>query len=105
MSNLSRRIRSLSDAEEARIQKLIASDADSPEATDEQLAQAKPFSEAFPDLAASIKRGRGRPKGETAKAHVSLRLDADVLAAFKATGTGWQSRINAALKVAAKKLT
>jgi hypothetical protein len=34
----------------------------SPELTDEQMAKAKPFSEVFPDLAASIRRGRDRPK-------------------------------------------
>lgn len=104
MSNLSRRIKRISDAEEARIQRLIASDPDAPEATDEQLSSAKPFAEAFPHLAASIKRAKGRPKLEQPKAHVSLRLDPDVIAAFKATGAGWQSRINDTLKVAAKKL-
>jgi uncharacterized protein (DUF4415 family) len=31
------------------------------------------------------------------KTKVTLRLDTDVLDAFKATGTGWQARINALL--------
>jgi len=43
---------------------------------------------------------RGRPPGET-KAHVSLRIDKDVLARFRADGPGWQSRMNAALRKAA----
>jgi uncharacterized protein (DUF4415 family) len=43
---------------------------------------------------------RGRPAGET-KTQVSLRIDNDVLAAFRADGPGWQSRMNAALKKAA----
>ena len=43
---------------------------------------------------------RGRPAGET-KTQVSLRIDNDVLAAFRAEGPGWQSRMNAALKKAA----
>ena len=34
----------------------------SPELTDEQMAKAKPFAEAFPDLAASIRKGRGPNK-------------------------------------------
>jgi hypothetical protein len=34
----------------------------SPELTDEQMAKAKPFAETFPDLAASIRRGRGPKK-------------------------------------------
>jgi uncharacterized protein (DUF4415 family) len=40
----------------------------------------------------------GRPKSETAKKLVSLRLDPDIVARFRATGPGWQSRINAALR-------
>ena len=32
------------------------------------------------------------------KVAISIRLDADVLAYFKATGAGWQGRINDALK-------
>ena len=43
---------------------------------------------------------RGRPTGET-KTQVSLRIDNDVLAAFRADGPGWQSRMNAVLKKAA----
>jgi uncharacterized protein (DUF4415 family) len=43
---------------------------------------------------------RGRPAGET-KTQVSLRIDNDVLAAFRAEGPGWQSRMNTALKKAA----
>jgi len=42
----------------------------------------------------------GRPRG-SAKQAVSLRLDKDVLEKFKATGPGWQSRINEALRRAA----
>jgi hypothetical protein len=34
----------------------------SPELTDEQMAKAKPFAEAFPDLATSIRRRRGPKK-------------------------------------------
>ncbi|WP_207779323.1 hypothetical protein [Zavarzinia aquatilis] len=40
----------LGDAEEAEIQKMIASDPDAPELTDEQLKQGKPFREALPEL-------------------------------------------------------
>jgi uncharacterized protein (DUF4415 family) len=41
---------------------------------------------------------RGRPKKAATKEAVSLRLDPDVLAHFRAKGPGWQSRINAALR-------
>lgn len=40
---------------------------------------------------------RGRPTGQT-KALQTVRFDLDVLAAFKATGKGWQTRMNKALR-------
>lgn len=43
---------------------------------------------------------RGRPPGSK-KTQVSLRVDTDVIAAFRAQGPGWQSRMNAALRKAA----
>ncbi len=45
---------------------------------------------------------RGRPKSKNPKRPVSIRLDPDVLAHFRRSGRGWQSRINAALRKAAK---
>lgn len=75
---------------------------DSPAATDEQLAQARPFAEVFPELAESIRRNLGgRPKLERPKMPVSIRLDQDVVEHFKAGGEGWQSRMNEALRKAA----
>lgn len=41
---------------------------------------------------------RGRPLGSGTKTQVTLRLDADVLETFRASGDGWQTRINDALK-------
>ena len=41
---------------------------------------------------------RGRPLGSGTKTQVTLRLDVDVLEKFKASGDGWQTRINDALK-------
>ncbi|NSY44983.1 BrnA antitoxin family protein [Agrobacterium tumefaciens] len=93
--------RPLTGEEEAEIQKMIASDPDAPEATDEEMAQAKPFREAFPDLSKSVDREiarRGRPKAETHKKAVTIRLDPEVLEHYKAMGKGWQSRINSDLK-------
>jgi len=40
-------------------------DVQSPELTDEQMAAAKPFAEVFPELAASIRKGRGTTKAPT----------------------------------------
>jgi uncharacterized protein (DUF4415 family) len=44
---------------------------------------------------------RGRPKADVTKISTTIRLDPDVIAAFKAKGTGWQSRMNDALRKAA----
>lgn len=43
-------------------------------------------------------RQRGRPKSATTKVAVKLRLDPDLLAVIKATGPGWQTRINQILR-------
>ena len=74
---------------------------DSPEITPELLQNARPFAEVFPDLAASIRRARGKQKLPT-KQLVSLRIDQDVLEAFKASGSGWQRRMNDSLRKAMK---
>ncbi len=47
---------------------------------------------------------RGRPLGSGSRELVSLRLDKEALAIFKATGPGWQGRINDTLKRSAKRL-
>lgn len=91
----------LTDEEEAQIQKQIASDPDAPEATDEQIARAKPFAEAFPDLAESIKRSRGRPRIESPKEAVTLRIDPNTVARFKAGGQDWRAKMAEILDKAA----
>ncbi|MBB4291905.1 uncharacterized protein (DUF4415 family) [Rhizobium leguminosarum] len=93
--------RPLTPKEEAEIQKMIASDPDNPELTEEQIAGLKPFSEALPELAESIRKNLGgRPKSDNPKVAVSIRLDPEVVDAFKAKGEGWQSRINETLRKA-----
>ena len=52
---------------------------------------------------ATIKRGRGRPASDVKRPTLNMRVDADVLEAFKATGPGWQTRINAVLLEAVRK--
>lgn len=47
---------------------------------------------------ATITRGRGRPVVAVKRPTLNMRVDADVLDAFKATGPGWQTRINAVLR-------
>ena len=46
---------------------------------------------------AKVVRKPGRPKSETTKVPIAIRLSPDVVEYFKATGAGWQSRIDAAL--------
>ena len=45
---------------------------------------------------------RGRPPSPAPKQAIKLRLDADVVAHFRNLGPGWQTRINATLRRAAK---
>lgn len=78
---------------------------DNPAWTDADLARAQPAREVMPDLVETMKRRRGRPtEGERPKVPVSLRLDPEVLNAYKATGNGWQRRINDTLAKGAAKL-
>ena len=93
--------RSLTDAEQAEIQRMIASDPDNPELTDEQMAEARPFAEAFPTLADSVKRGPGRPKLDKTLEPVTLRLDPTVVEHFRAQGADWRKRMAQVLAKAA----
>ena len=67
---------------------------ESPEANDEQISQARMFSEAFPELHNSIPRKRGPSRTKTP---VSIRLDDDLVAKLRSSGPGWQARVNDAL--------
>lgn len=69
---------------------------DNPEWTEEDFAAARPFAEAFPELAATM-RTRGKQKRPT-KVSTTIRLSPEVIAYFKAGGEGWQSRIDEALQ-------
>jgi uncharacterized protein (DUF4415 family) len=46
----------------------------------------------------AARKTRGRPAGRGSKEQVAIRFDHDVLAAFRAAGPGWQTRMNAALR-------
>lgn len=77
-------------------------DPDNPEWTKEDFARARPADEVLPPevLAAfprMVKR-LGRPPSPERKAEVKLRLDRDVLSAWRASGPGWQTRMNEALR-------
>ena len=64
---------------------------DAPELTDDFFKQADEY-------AGSHLIRRGRPKAPNTKQALTIRYDAEVIEAFKVTGKGWQTRMNAALK-------
>lgn len=80
-------------------------DPDNPELTEEDFRRMRPMREVFPEFVAEIEkeRARGRPKLEYPKVQVTLRLDAEVIGAFKEDGPGWQGRINEALVKSVKR--
>jgi uncharacterized protein (DUF4415 family) len=70
------------EQEDAVVTVAAMSDPDAIPFTDAQWAQVK------------VKRGSGRPTQEATKLPTSILLDARVVEAFKATGNGWQARMN-----------
>ena len=83
-----------SPEENAAIEAAAATDPDAPILSDEEWQ-------------AALHRTRrgGRPRSEHPKIHTGIRLSPEVLAYFRATGRGWQTRMNQALKewIAAQK--
>lgn len=76
-------------------------DEDLPEWSDEQFDRAQLSMGGKVVRAASGTLTRpGRPASTNPKRQVTLRLDPDVIEKFRATGKGWQSRINAELRKA-----
>ena len=77
-------------------------DEENPEWTAETLARARPASEVLPEIfGAQVAKTMLKPRGKQVaptKQAVTVRYSPDVLAAFKATGAGWQVRMNDALR-------
>ena len=73
-------------AEDAAITAAALADPDAVPFTDAEWVQVKPLVR------------RGRPLGSGSKMQVTLRLDVDIVEKFRASGEGWQTRINDALK-------
>ncbi|WP_295401884.1 BrnA antitoxin family protein [uncultured Thiocystis sp.] len=72
-----------SPEEEARIRKGISADPDTRELSEEEMVQLRPL---------------GRLKVAVTKQPISIRLSPEVLEYFKATGPGWQTRIDQVLR-------
>lgn len=71
------------DEEDAAINAGIAADPDTYELTAEDIARMRPI---------------GRPRAEITKERITIRLSPDVLEKFRASGAGWQTRIDTALR-------
>ena len=77
---------------------------DNPEWTKEDFAKAQPAAETLPRFIGEkatqelLRRSRGRPRKADRKVNQTLRLDPDVLEAFRQEGSGWQARINEILR-------
>ena len=70
-------------------------DNENPEWTAADIKRAVPFSGLPASLQAKL---RGRPKAAVTKERITIRLSPDVVQPFRATGDGWQTRIDAALR-------
>ena len=72
---------------------------DIPEWTAADFARARPMREMFPDIVEAFERARAQrgPQKAPVKDRVGLRLDHSTVEYFRATGAGWQSRINEVL--------
>jgi uncharacterized protein (DUF4415 family) len=79
-------------------------DDDNPAWTKEDFASALPAADALPKFIGEnatrelIRRGRGRPPKADKKVNQTLRLDVDVVEAYRQQGRGWQARINEILR-------
>lgn len=87
-------------AEAAR--EFVLDDDEAPELTAERAARARFGHEVLPEyILAQFPRSPGRPRSPSPKVQITMRLDAEIIDYFKAGGTGWQSRMNLALRQAA----
>jgi uncharacterized protein (DUF4415 family) len=75
---------------------------DVPEATDAEFAAANQFKEVFPAQYKAWKK-LGRPPAEKPKIHIGFRLAADVVEAIRATGRGYNARVEKVLRDALAK--
>jgi uncharacterized protein (DUF4415 family) len=78
-------------------------DEDNPEWTREEIRTAQPALDAIAEIfgtqaAEAIRRRRGRPAKADRKVNQTLRLDPDVLDAYKQEGPGWQAHMNEVLR-------
>jgi len=78
-------------------------DAVNPEWTQDEISTARPALDVIADVfgaavAETVRRGRGRPAKADKKVNQTLRLDVDVLEAYRRNGPGWQALMNQVLR-------
>ena len=73
-----------------------------PEATDAELAAARPFRDVFPTQYQAWNR-IGQPLPKAAKIHIGFRLAAEIVHAIRATGRGYSARVEKVLREALNK--
>jgi len=113
------------DEENAAIRAAAASDPDCPILTNEEWERVRPFvrpareffsSEKYAEMTdksrpvvirhvtdaedAARRNRPGRPRVEVPRPRLNMRVDADILERLRATGRGWQTRVNALLREA-----
>ncbi|MBF0624464.1 MAG: BrnA antitoxin family protein [Magnetococcales bacterium] len=91
------------DEEDQAITAAAESDPDNPIWTDDDFARACPAAEVHPEIVAEYRRQkgkRGRPRLKNPKQVIAIRLDHDLVDAMRATGPGWQTRVNEVLRTA-----
>jgi uncharacterized protein (DUF4415 family) len=73
---------------------------DAPEWSNEQFERAEIAlgGSVLSNARGTLTRPRGRPKKSDAKVHIHIRLSPQVLGYFRATGPGWQTRIDEILR-------
>lgn len=71
--------------------------------TDDEIKTLRPAPEVFAELGIPVPKPMGRPKAETVKRSVTIRMDEDVVDYFKAGGPGWQTRMHELLAREARK--
>lgn len=73
---------------------------ENPEWTEADFARAKPFKERFAEQYSAWKNRGDRPPVESPKVHIGFRLAADVVEGVRATGKGYNSRVEKILREA-----
>jgi uncharacterized protein (DUF4415 family) len=91
-------VAAMTDEEARALVEAARLDDDAPPLDEKRLARMRPASAAEAADLQGRSRGRGRPPAASPKRLVSLRLDRDVIERFRATGPGWQTRINEVLR-------